>query len=106
MEALPAGDFGQSTTAAESPFAREFITLSRQEHIQLVWEGQHWRRLHQGALERLARRESEYHERLESERRSAAEREQALQKQLDYAHGRIRNLEQLNRPGIPGDFIL
>ncbi|MHB1542010.1 MAG: IS66 family transposase [Steroidobacteraceae bacterium] len=94
MDGLPAGDFSQIAASAETPFARECVTLSRQEHIQLVWEGQYWKRLHQGAVERLARRECEYRERLRVEIESTAEREQALQRELEYARGRIRDLEK------------
>ncbi|MGH6826624.1 IS66 family transposase [Methyloceanibacter sp.] len=94
MEALLAGDFTQSAASAETPFASEFITLSRQEHIQLVWEGRHWKRLHQGAVERIAQLEAEYRERLRSQLDSAERREQALQRELTYARGRIRDLEQ------------
>ncbi len=94
MEALPAGDFVESAALAETPFARELVTLSRQEHIRLVCEGRYWKSLHQGAIERLARLESEYRERLQCQVESAAQREQALQRELEHARGRIRDLEQ------------
>lgn len=94
MEALPAGDFSQSAASAETPFAREFVTLSRQEHIQLLWDGRYWKRLHGDAVARLERLEGEYRQRLRSEIESAALREQALQQELEYARGRIRDLEQ------------
>lgn len=94
VEALPAGDCSQSLASAETPFANEFITLSRQEHIRLLCEGRYWRRLHQRAVERLAHQESEYRERLRSESESAAQREQVLRRELEYARGRIRDLEQ------------
>jgi transposase len=94
VEALPAGDFSESAASAETPFASEFITLSRQEHIQLVWEGRHWKRLHHGAVERIAQLETEYRERLQSQIESAAQREQSLRHELEYARGRIRDLEQ------------
>ena len=94
VEALPAGDFSPSEASAETPFASEFITLSRREHIQLVCEGRYWKRLHHNAVERLARQECEYRERLRSETESAAQREQTLQRELELARGRIRDLEQ------------
>lgn len=94
MEALPAGEFIESEASAETPFAGQFITLSRQEHIQLVWEGRYWKRLHHSAIERLARLESDYRERLQSQADSAAQREQSLQRELEYAQGRVRDLEQ------------
>jgi len=94
VEALPAGDFSQSAASAETPFASASITLSRQEHIQLVWEGRHWKRLHHGAIERIAQLEAEHRERLRSQLEGAEQREQALQRQLEHARGRIRDLEQ------------
>ena len=94
VEALPAGNVSQSAALAATPFANEFITLSRQEHIRLVWEGRHWKRLHQGAVERLAQLEVEYRERQRSQIESAAQREHTLQRELEYARGRIRDLEQ------------
>ncbi|MGH3591094.1 MAG: IS66 family transposase [Pseudonocardiaceae bacterium] len=94
MDGLAAVDCIPSGALAEMPFAVQFVTLSRQEHVQLVWEGRHWKRLHQDAVERLARIESEYRERLESERESAAERERVLLRELECARGRIRDLEQ------------
>jgi transposase len=94
VEALPAGNVSQSAASAATPFANEFITLSRQEHIRLVWEGRHWKRLHQGAVERLAQLEVEYRERQRSQIESAAQREHTLQRELQHARGRIRDLEQ------------
>ncbi len=94
MEALPAGDFVESTASAETPFAKEVVTLPRQEHIRLVCEGRYWKGLHQGAIERLARLECEYRERPQCQVESAAQREQALQRELVHARGRIRDLEQ------------
>jgi len=77
-----------------APFAREYVTLSRQEHIQLVWEGRNWQRLHHSATLRLAEQEAEYRRQLQRQSEGAAEREQALRRDLEYARGRIRELEQ------------
>ncbi len=86
------------TVAAEpsdsTPFAREFVTLSRQEHIQLVWEARHWKRMHHSAAERSAEVEEDYRRRLQSQREAADERERALRGELEQARGRIRDLEQ------------
>lgn len=89
---MECGPSAEPTEAAR--FARESVTLSRQEHIQLVWEGRHWRRLHQGATMRLAEQEADYRRRLQCQNDSAEEREQALRRDLEYARGRIRDLEQ------------
>ena len=82
----------QLTEAA--PFAREFVTLSRQEHIRLVWEARNWKRLHHSAAQRLAEQEEDHRRRLQSQSEAAEEREQALRRDLEYARGRIRDLEQ------------
>src|SRR6266851_538315 len=82
----------QLTEAA--PFAREFVTLSRQEHIRLVWEARNWKRLHHSAAQRLAEQEEEHRRRLQSQGEAAEEREQTLRRDLEYARGRIRDLEQ------------
>ena len=94
MDGLPAGDFSQNATLGETPYGRELVTLSRQEHIQLMWEGRYWKSLHQHAAERLTRLECEYRQRLRSESESAAQREQSLQRELEHARGRIRDLEK------------
>jgi transposase len=77
-----------------APFACEYVRLSRQEHIQLVWEGRHWKRLHRSATLRLAEQEADYRRRLQSQSEGAEQREQALRRDLEYARGRIRDLEQ------------
>src|SRR5260370_711772 len=82
----------QLTEAA--PFAREFVTLSRQELLRLVWEARNWRRLHHGAAQRLAEQQEAPRRGLQGQSEAAEEREQALGRDLEYARGRIRGLEQ------------
>src|SRR5260370_24860169 len=82
----------QLTEAA--PFAREFVTLSRQEHIRLVWEARNWKRLHHSAAQRLAEQQEDHRRRLQSQGEAAEEREQTSRRDLEYARGRIRDLEQ------------
>ena len=94
MDGLPAGDFTESGASGDAPFAGQFVTLSRQEHVQLVWEGRYWKSLHPQGAQRLSRLECEYRERLRAQVESAARREQALQQELEYARGRIRDLEK------------
>src|SRR5487761_2742281 len=77
-----------------APFACEYVTLSRQQHIQLVWEGRHRKRLHLSATLRLAEQEADYRRRLQSQSEDAEQREQALRGDLEYARGRFRDLEQ------------
>ena len=93
MDDAQAGELGHGTELTVSPFASEFVSLTRQEHVQLVWESRHYKRLHQGAVERIAQLEGEYRERLGSQAAGAEQRERVLQGELEYARGRIRDLE-------------
>jgi transposase len=95
MDTSPATEWTLAAEPSDStPFAREFVTLSRQEHIQLVWEARHWKRMHHSAAERSAEVEEDYRRRLQSQREAADERERALRGELEQARGRIRDLEQ------------
>jgi transposase len=95
MDELPPGDVSSGADAAsETPFAREFVILTKQEHIQLVWERQHYKWLHQKATQRLERQEREHREEVHALREGAAQREQALQQELEKALARARDLEQ------------
>jgi transposase len=95
MDASPTTD---GTSSAEpslsTPFACEYVTLSRQEHIQLVWEARQWKRLHQGATRRIAELQVEHRRQLQCQTERAEERERSLVRDLAYARGRIRDLEQ------------
>ena len=66
MDGSPTTEWKPSAEPGDSaPFACEYVTLSRREHIQLVWEGRHWRRLHHSATMRLAEQEADYRRRLQ-----------------------------------------
>ena len=93
MDGAQTTQFSRGTELSATPFASEFVSLTRQEHIHLVWESRHFKRLHQGAVERIAQLEAEYCERLTLQGASAEQRERALQVELEYARGRIRDLE-------------
>ena len=94
MDGARTTQFSHGTELAATPFASEFVSLSRQEHIQLVWESRQYKRLHRDAVERIAQLEGEYRERLQFQAASAEQRERALQGELEYARGRIRDLER------------
>jgi transposase len=95
MDASSSTEWNRSAELTDAaPFACEYVTLSRQEHIQLVWEGRNWKRLHHSATLRLAEQEADYRRRLQSQIEGAEQREQALRRDLEYARGRIRDLEQ------------
>jgi transposase len=95
MDGSPTTECEPSAELTEAaPLACEYVTLSRQEHIKLVWEGRHWKRLHHSATLRLAEQEADYRRRLQCHSEGAEQREQALRRDLEYALGRIRDLEQ------------
>lgn len=83
-----------SQSAHSTPFGAEFVTLSRQEHIQLLWEARYWKGLHQKATERITELAGQYHRHLQWQAERAEQREQSLRSDLEYARGRIRDLEQ------------
>ena len=82
----------QSTTgdAKLPPFAREWVTLTKQEHTQLVWEANYWKSAHQRANARI--QEIEARHKLEIEQ--AATREAALRSELEAAQAKVRDLRK------------
>ena len=76
--------------AKRTPFSREWVTLSKQQHIELVMQARSWKSLHERAVQRnqwlrgVLRRQ---HER-------AQQREGALRAQLQLAQAKIRDLQQ------------
>ena len=80
-----AGDY-----AKVMPYADVLVTLSKQEHIELVWAANYWKMEHRRAAERALRIEAVYEERL----RQAAQREGQLRAELEVAQAKIRDLRQ------------
>ena len=80
--------------AKSRPYAEVFVTLSKQEHIELVWAAKYWKMEHGRAAERALSVEALYQERLGQAAQRAQEREAALLHDLETAHARIRDLEQ------------
>jgi len=79
-----------ASDARATPFAQAFVTLSKQEHIELVMQANYWRAEHRRALERLAWREAQYRQQLGQ----AVQREAALHSELQTAQAKIRDLQQ------------
>ena len=50
----------RSSGATQVPFACEYVTLTKQEHIELKYEAQRWKTLHRKALSRAQWREQWY----------------------------------------------
>jgi len=59
-----------------------------------VWEARQWKRLHQGAVRRIEELQVEHRRQLQYQTERAEERERSLVHDLEYARGRIRDLEQ------------
>jgi len=76
------------------PFASEWVTLSRQAHVDLVHQRHYFRALHKRAVARATWREDGYQKVLRQLKAQGAQREAALQAQLHEAQARIRGLQQ------------
>jgi transposase len=76
--------------ARATPYAEVLVTLSKQEHIALVWAANYWKIEHRRAAERALSIEAGYAERL----RQAAQREAQLGAELAVAQAKIRDLQQ------------
>jgi len=98
--------------ASTAPFALEYVTLTKLEHIQLVMEARSWKSLHQRAVSRLQqlqdstkrfvaqlrehaeRREAAFNAALALVQEAATQREAALRAELDGAQAKVRDLQQ------------
>jgi transposase len=73
-----------------TPFAQVFVTLSKQAHIQLVWNARYWKSAHQRAIGRMQQLGFEHQLAIEQ----GALREAALVSQLETAQAKIRELQK------------
>jgi len=74
----------------QTPFAQVFVTLTKQEYTQLVWDASYWKSAHQRALARLLQLEADHRQAIEQ----FALREAALRGELGIAQARIRDLQK------------
>ena len=76
--------------AIPTPFSQVLVTLTKQEHIQLVWDARYWKTAYQRAIVRV--------QQLEVGHRLAMEqcklREAALHSELELAQAKIRDLKK------------
>ena len=95
-----------------APFANVYVTLSKQEHIQLVMDARYWRTLHERAASRPLQQEASYKRfvlelqghavqrevswraELAMAQFQAQQREMALGVELDVAQAKVRDLQQ------------
>lgn len=83
-----------ASQAKPGPFAAVYVTLTKQEHIQLVTQANSWKSLHRRAVERGQWREGRYQRVLRQIKSQAADREVGLRAELEVAHAKIRALQQ------------
>lgn len=76
------------------PFATSYVTLTKQEHIELVMQANGWKSLHQRAVERAQWRDQRYRRVLRQLKEQAAQREAKLCAELELALAKIRDLQQ------------
>jgi transposase len=89
LDASPA-----ASDAKPGPFATVYVTLTKQEHIQLVTQANNWKSLHRRAVERAQWREGRYQRVLRQVKEQAAHREAVLGAELELARAKIRDLQQ------------
>jgi transposase len=90
----PLGASVPVSDARPVPFATEHVTLTRQEHIQLVMQANSWKTLHRKAVERAQWREGRYQRVLRQIKEQAGHRESALRAELEEAQAKIRDLQK------------
>jgi transposase len=80
--------------AKPTPYSTVFVTLTKQEHIELVWAAKFWKMEHGRAAERALRIEAVFEQRLRRAGELAGQREAALLGELETAQAKIRDLQQ------------
>lgn len=83
-----------ASDAQSVPFASEWVTLTRQAHIELVMRAHYFQSMHERAVARAAWRQARYQRVLREMKAQGAQREAALRGELEAAHARIRDLQQ------------
>ena len=96
MSAMPCPvDTSPAVSDAKAvPFAAVHVTLTKQEHIELVMQANGWKTQHRRAVERAQWREGRYQQVLRQVKEQAAHREAALCAELELAQAKIRDLQQ------------
>src|SRR5271165_1235854 len=79
--------------ARSTPYGEVFVTLSKQEHVELLWAANYWKTEHRRAADRALSIEAVCQGRLRQAAERAEQREAALLGELEKARARIRDLE-------------
>ena len=76
------------------PFAAVTVTLSKQEHIQLVMDVSYWRTQFERRVARQARHEQQYRRLFDRLKAQSAQRQAQLIAELEVAQAKVRDLQQ------------
>lgn len=77
-----------------APFATVYVTITKQEYIQLKISAQQWQILHRKAIGRANWREQRHQRILRDLKAQAAKTEAQLRRQLEIAQAQIRDLQK------------
>ncbi len=89
-EPFPLEPSPPASDAGAVPFASEFVRLTKQEHIHLLMQANYFKSLHERAVARAAWREDRYQRVLRQMKAQGAQREAALQAELEAAQAHIQ----------------
>lgn len=89
LEAV-AGRSPDASSPSPKPFDREWVTLTKREHIELVMQAKQWKSLHERAVRRLELADKRHQFELAQSR----QREYRLKGELENAQAQIRDLRQ------------
>jgi ribosomal protein S10 len=85
---------GQVATAPVAvPFASEFVTITKQEYVELLSKGNFYKSQHERAMKRSKYNEDRYRRLLRLMKEQAAQREAALCTELDKINSRFAHFK-------------
>jgi transposase len=92
----PSPDANSTASAAPAavPFATVYVTLTKQEHIQLKTDARYWKTQHRQAADRAQRNELRYERVARELKERAALTEAGLRSELETARALIRDLQK------------
>ena len=83
-----------SVVAPPAPFALEFVTITKQEHIELKMRARNWQTLHRKAVARFDQQEVRHDRIVRELKAQALKSNTALQAELDCALAQVRDLQK------------
>ena len=88
--ACEAGLSASTGDAKPTPFSQQWVTLSKQEHIELLMQARSWKSMHERAVQRNEWLQAQ----LRRQHQQAEQREAALRSELELARAKNRDLQQ------------